>query len=106
MGCPGTAREGGNGVRPLLENSTACRKLVPSSNNSRQHPVRGMSIRFLWYIEQINYDQLVWTRINHRFAKDDDSVTTYRFRRVTASSSQHTFTESLILAQDERWRRA
>jgi len=37
MGCPGDGREAVDGARPLLENSTACRKSVP-----KHYPVRGI----------------------------------------------------------------
>ncbi len=73
------AREGGLVARPLFENSTACRKSVPSSI-----PVPGPSgsgLGFLWLI-------------------DIESVQFSVLGLVQAS------TESLILAQDERWRRA
>ena len=73
------ARKGGVSARPLFENSTACRKSVPSNT-----PCRGSSdlrLGFLWLI-------------------DIESASS-RFSAAIKSS-----TESLILAQDERWRRA
>ena len=75
----GEARKGRVFARPLFENSTACRKSVPSNT-----PCRGSSdswLGFLWLI-------------------DIESASS-RF-----SASIESSTESLILAQDERWRRA
>src|SRR5215212_8399253 len=74
-----TTREGLVSARPLLENSTACRKSVPSNTPCPGHLWSGLG--FLWLI-------------------DIESASS-RFSAAIESS-----TESLILAQDERWRRA
>src|SRR4051794_35999773 len=66
-------REGRVGARPLLENSTACRKSVPSNN-----PFVGF------------------------FGLIDIAICQVAVLGLVSNSS----TESLILAQDERWRRA
>src|SRR5688500_15771715 len=68
------AREGRVAARPLLENSTACRKSVPSSK-----PLFG---GFLW-VDGHRECQLAVLGLDSKAS-----------------------TESLILAQDERWRRA
>jgi hypothetical protein len=52
---PRSIREDRDGARPLLENSTACRKLVPLSITSSCNYLIGRCTRFLWYIEQNNY---------------------------------------------------
>src|SRR3954454_12019085 len=67
------AREGRVGARPLLENSTACRKSVPSNT-----PFVGF------------------------FGLIDIAICQVAVLGLVSNSS----TESLILAQDERWRRA
>src|SRR3954451_23957524 len=76
------AREGGVVVRPFLENSTACRKSVPSNTPSPGPPVVVFGVGFLWLI--------------------DSASASTRGSQPRSNSS----TESLILAQDERWRRA
>src|SRR4051795_8618799 len=73
------AREGGFSARPLFENSTACRKSVPSNTPCSRYLWWGLG--FLWLIEIESANS--------------------RFSAAIKSS-----TESLILAQDERWRRA
>ena len=70
-----TAQPAGCRERPLLENSTACRKSVPSTSSS---PF------FVGF-----------------FGLMDESVSSWSVRSGCQAS-----TESLILAQDERWRRA
>jgi hypothetical protein len=67
-------------VRPLLENSTACRKSVPCMNTPNAVPFVGV-VGFLWL-------------------SDIESANSW------FSACDQASTESLILAQDERWRRA
>src|SRR3954447_23989558 len=74
------AREGRVAARPLLENSTACRKSVPSNKPPMPGP-SGSGWGFLWLI-------------------DIKSASSWFSAAIKSS------TESLILAQDERWRRA
>src|SRR3954452_20212559 len=45
------AREGRVGARPLLENSTACRKSVPSNKPPMPGPFWGFGWGFLWLID-------------------------------------------------------
>src|SRR3954465_3188901 len=73
------ARKGGVLARPLFENSTACRKSVPSNTPCSRYLWWGLG--FLWLI-------------------DIKSANSWFSAAIKSS------TESLILAQDERWRRA
>ena len=72
-------RKAGVRARPLFENSTACRKSVPSNTPCSGYLWSGLG--FLWLIDIAS--------VSSRF-----------------SAGSNSSTESLILAQDERWRRA
>ena len=106
-GCPGRRpTRSAKGARPILENSTACQKSMPITS------FRGGS----WL------DLMVWLWVaSNEFPLVDNeflaiascscsvselTLLGFRFSCRTCCGGWQTSMESLILAQDERWRRA
>ena len=90
-------------VHPILENSTACtmsnaKNLVPSSDGRR----------FLWKTFKQQSKSVMICSVSFKLA--EMSAYSGGSRRIDVPPAcwlcNQTFTESLILAQDERWRRA
>ena len=95
-GKPGGA---GNGYRwqlPFLENSTACQKSTPDMLIPRppHYVVDVVPLKKSF--------PFCWGRRLH----SEDAVDGSDYSSGSSRSCVETFTESLILAQDERWRRA
>jgi hypothetical protein len=96
--CPETGREAQTGAHPLLENSTACRKSVPSTTPSAGVEAGRRPISIPWRIPLVHDE--------HTACRDQRSLRRHTGPSWTARQPYKAFTESLILAQDERWRRA
>ena len=83
--------------RPYLENSTACQKSTPNVDTP--------SIRIMW-VDEVPLGKCFKTLARTQCARSAIPLTVVPLFRGCDRDIPRTFTESLILAQDERWRRA
>jgi hypothetical protein len=87
-------------VRPILENSTACTIV----NAKLSSACLRVGLRFLWI--ELNVSRHSSVRLNSFVWFPIPGAAWTRDVPPVLPVCVHTFTESLILAQDERWRRA
>ena len=87
---------------PFLENSTACQKSTPDLKHPGRNP---FGFRLVVPLKK-SFRPPVLTGTGGRHLHSEDAVHHGPYSGRWCRSCVETFTESLILAQDERWRRA